>query len=136
MPQPVYTAIVLRDELPTGEEWYGPIRNVRPVVQPPQQQSPDAVRYGDFYAEGRAPTQQLARMPMWFGFNIAGRTSVMQDDFSYGKHVLYNTPSPNRGAQLALVERANIYRPEARAYGNQFVVDPALNPGPYASRLW
>ncbi len=140
---PVFVAEVFRREPQAGTERAMAQRNVRvPVAAGAIRTAPDPVRYGEFYGQGRAPGQDLphGKQQRYVALNIAEIQSVQQDDFEFGKHVLRNDVRDNRGLQAALVERANIHRPESRAYGSIYTMfgnDP-MTPvyGPYGASLF
>ncbi len=137
-------ALVRRREPTASPPTYtGVDLNVRPVTEQPGQAAPSPIRASEFAHEGKPPAFAVGHHQFFYGFNIPGILSVMQDDFALGKSVYSMDPSINRGIQIALVERANIYRPEARAYGSDRVVtpfqpfnDPRMIPGPYSQRMW
>lgn len=138
---PVMVAEVFRREPAAGVERAIAQRNVRvPVDAGPVRTAPDPVRYGDFYAQGRAPGQDLphGKQQRYVASDVADILSVMQDDFAFGKFIGTNRVRQNRGLQAALVERSNIYRPEARAYGSNYLIyGDNMTPqyGPYGQAM-
>lgn len=124
---PPIVAEVFRREPSAGFERYGPNRNVRvPEIINPHF-APDPVRDSDFYADGKPWKNAWSQVQRFVGFNIAAIETQQQDDFEFGKMLFTNVTSTNRGLQTALMERANIYRPESRAYGSMRTFDPRMS---------
>jgi hypothetical protein len=121
------TAEVFRREPSAGFERYGPNRNVRVAELINPQFAPDPVRDSDFYADGKPWRNAWSHVQRFVGFNIAAIETQQEDEFSMGKHVFTNVMAENRGLQTALMERANIQRPESRAYGDMRTFDPRAN---------
>lgn len=123
---PLIVAEVFRREPSAGFERYGPNRNVRVAEQINPQFAPDPVRDSDFYADGKPWRNAWAHTQRFVGFNIAAIQTQQADDFAFGKMPFTNVTATNRGLQTALMERANIFRPESRAYGSMRTFDPRL----------
>lgn len=102
---------------PTGTT--APEANVRPVVGVGHQRAPDPPRQGD------TPSRP-ARMPI-VTFGIHG--PIMSNFFRVRTRAPSHLARTPRGMQLPTVERSNIRRPAATAYGSTHVLDPS---DPYA----
>lgn len=121
---PPIVAEVFRREPSAGFERYGPNVNVRVPELINPSVAPDPVRDSDYYADGKPWRNAWSHVQRFVGLNIAAIETQQQDDFAFGKMQFTNVVSSNRGLQTALMERANIHRPEARAYGSLFSLDP------------
>ena len=124
---PIIVAEVFRREPTAGTERAAPIRNVRVAEQINPHFAPDPVRDSDFYADGKPWVNAWSHVQRFVGLNIAAIETQQQDDFGFGKMTFTNVVAQNRGLQTALMERANIFRPEARAYGDMRTFDPGAS---------
>lgn len=106
--------IIRRQELPAPTGCTAGEANVRPIEGVGTQRSPDPIRQGD------TPSRP-ARMPIVV-FSILG--PIAANYFGVRIHAPQHTAATPRGLQHPFVERVNIKRPQATAYGSQFVLDP------------
>jgi len=135
---PPLVAEVFRREPTAGFERYAPMRNVRVAEEITPSVAPDPVRDSDFYADGKPWRNAWSHTQRAFTLNIAAIVSQQADDFAFGKMPFTNVVAQNRGLQTALMERANIQRPESRAYGDYRTFAPGISSpafGPYAASM-
>lgn len=99
-------------------------RNVRLPLPFEHKDAPDPIRYSDFWSHGKPWEHAKAHAQVHTSLNIAEIQSVQEDTFLFGKFPLTNMTKTSAGLQAPLVERANIFRPEAVAYGSQYTVNP------------
>ena len=121
---PPIVAEVYRREPTAGFERSAARRNVRVREDIYPQYAPDPIRYGDFYADGKPYEHGWSHVQQFITLNIAAILSQQEDDFRIGKMLFTNVMSTPAGLHAPLIERANIFRPESRAYGSLYTVDP------------
>jgi hypothetical protein len=99
-------------------------RNVRLPLRHVAGRLHDPIRYSDFSGQGRAVVAGAAHVPVYTASNIAEIQAVQEDFFKFPKVPSTNLTKFAAGMHAPLVERANIFRPEAMAYGSQYTVNP------------
>lgn len=100
-------------------------RNVREPLEYEPRDAPDPVRYGDFWSQGKPPGHAWSHAQVYTALNIAETQAIDEQTFRFGKFALRSATATSAGLQAPLVERANIFRPEAMAYGSMYTVNPA-----------
>lgn len=109
--------------IPAPRTWRTPAeRNVRVTEAIGPQRAPDPVRAGD------TPTRP-AKVQIVTFLSIAPWKAVMRDQFLIEQVAPNHLAATPYGSQLPVIERANIRRPAAEAYGSLFELNPT---DPYA----